>query len=281
MPTYLAAFVICDYEHISRIERGKEVSEGDAPGAGAVVLAAGPSCTPRSQGLHLRGHGRLLLLPPSAVTAPSTMLRSGAQPFHWGSAEGRLQKGCASHPLEAGFEPLLPDPATFQSTEKRGRGRISMLKLRLPVVSLAYMLLVPRWASWCQADASWGSCSGWNAGRLSIVPMKEQACWVWTLPQSCGNRCSVLEHLVFTQLYLCYIIILWENIKVIVTVLYGLVHKVWGQECRVKMLRLPPGRVNFQPLACADKEAVNEPALITGGELLKVPPPKDEWIILH
>lgn len=62
----------------------------------------------------------------------------------------------------------------------------------------------------------------------------------------------------------------------IVTVLYGLVHKVWGQECRVKRLRLSPGRVNFEPLVCADKEAVNEPALITRGELLKVPPPKDE-----
>lgn len=56
MPTYLAAFVICDYEHISRIERGKEVSGGDAPGAGAFVLAAGPSRTPRRQGLHLCRH---------------------------------------------------------------------------------------------------------------------------------------------------------------------------------------------------------------------------------
>lgn len=28
MPTYLAAFAVCDYEYVSRIERGKEVSEG-------------------------------------------------------------------------------------------------------------------------------------------------------------------------------------------------------------------------------------------------------------
>lgn len=144
MPTYLAAFVICDYEHISRIERGKEVSEGDAPGAGTFVLAAG---TPRRQGLHLLGHGPLLLLPPSPVTARSTML-SGAQPFRWGSAEGCLQKGCASRPLRAGSEPLLPGPCYLsEHREKRGRGRTSTLKLRLPVVSLAYMLLVPCWAS--------------------------------------------------------------------------------------------------------------------------------------
>ena len=48
MPTYLAAFAICDYEHVSRTERGKEVSEGDPPGKGTFVLAADRSGTPAS-----------------------------------------------------------------------------------------------------------------------------------------------------------------------------------------------------------------------------------------
>lgn len=32
MPTYLVAFVICDYDHVNRTERGKEVSEEDSVG---------------------------------------------------------------------------------------------------------------------------------------------------------------------------------------------------------------------------------------------------------
>lgn len=40
MPTYLAAFVICDYGHVSRTERTKEVSKEVCPGKGIFVLAA-------------------------------------------------------------------------------------------------------------------------------------------------------------------------------------------------------------------------------------------------
>ena len=123
-------------------------------------------------------------------------------------------EGCASRPLDAGSEPPLPRPSLpFRAQREEGKGPHQHLETQ--VMCCIPCLLAP--------DTSWGSCSGWNAaGRLITVPMKDQACWVWTLTQSWGSRCSVLEHLVFTQLYPCYIIILWENINVIVTVLYGL-----------------------------------------------------------
>lgn len=90
MPTYLAAFVICDYEHIGRIERGKEVSEGGPPGAGTFVLAADCSRTPSPRGLGLHPPRTS----PSSSPKPchcseqnaaerSAALPSGAEGFLW------------------------------------------------------------------------------------------------------------------------------------------------------------------------------------------------------
>lgn len=50
MPTYLAAFVICDYDHVNRTERGKEVSKEVSPGKGIFAQAAESSSTLSASG---------------------------------------------------------------------------------------------------------------------------------------------------------------------------------------------------------------------------------------
>lgn len=70
MPTYLAAFGICDYDHVNRTERGKEVSRDASPGKGAFVLAAGCSSTlSASWGDAYLPHGHLPVLT-SAFSRP-------------------------------------------------------------------------------------------------------------------------------------------------------------------------------------------------------------------
>lgn len=136
MPTYLAAFVICDYEHIGRIERGKEVSEGDSPGAGTFVLAADCSSTPspRGLGLHPSRTSPGSSPKPCHCSELNAAERSAALPA---GAEGFLWKGCAARPL-------FPGPRCLsEHREKRARGHTSILKLRLRVVYLAYLLLMP------------------------------------------------------------------------------------------------------------------------------------------
>ena len=143
MPTYLAAFVICDYEHIGRIERGKEVSEGDPPGAGrlcwlrtvrALLRLGGWACTPR---------GPLLVLPPSPGTALSKTLRSGAQPFPLGRRDfyGRLR---LTSPRRRFWAPSSQALAAFQSTERRGQGATPASW------NSGYVLYTLPTCSWCQ-----------------------------------------------------------------------------------------------------------------------------------
>ncbi|KAK2118205.1 hypothetical protein P7K49_005092 [Saguinus oedipus] len=38
MPTYLVAFVICDYDHVNRTERGKEVDGGMTHSKGCFMI---------------------------------------------------------------------------------------------------------------------------------------------------------------------------------------------------------------------------------------------------
>lgn len=92
MPTYLAAFVVCDYGHISRIERGKQVSEGDSR-CGTLVLAADRSRPPSPQGLGLHPSRTSPGSSPSPVTALGETLQSGAQPFPLGLCGGVSMEG--------------------------------------------------------------------------------------------------------------------------------------------------------------------------------------------
>lgn len=62
MPTYLVAFAICDYDHVNRTERGKEVSKEDSPGKRTFVLATDCSPTLCVQGYTYISHCRLLVL---------------------------------------------------------------------------------------------------------------------------------------------------------------------------------------------------------------------------
>lgn len=85
MPTYLAAFVICDYDHVNRTERGKEVSKEDSPGKGTFVLAADCSSTlSASRGYGCLSHHHLLVLAPtfpSFFKALCVALRNEIQQF--------------------------------------------------------------------------------------------------------------------------------------------------------------------------------------------------------
>lgn len=82
MPTYLAAFV-CDYGHISRIERGKEVSEGRLQvrdvGAGSGPFRA----LLRPQGLGLHPHGPLLVLPRALSLLWAKLCERERSPSRW------------------------------------------------------------------------------------------------------------------------------------------------------------------------------------------------------
>lgn len=64
MPTYLVALAVCDYDHVSRTERGQEVSEEDSAGKGAFILATGgSSILSASRGYAYISHRHLLVAP--------------------------------------------------------------------------------------------------------------------------------------------------------------------------------------------------------------------------
>lgn len=144
MPTYLAAFVVCDYGHISRIERGKEVSEGDSR-CGDVGAGSGPFAPSFASGA---GPAPLTDLSwffpePCHCSGRNTAERSAALPA------GALRRGfygkVAPHvPWRQVLSPLFRGPRCLsERREKRARGHAGFLKLRLCVVCLAYTLLMP------------------------------------------------------------------------------------------------------------------------------------------
>lgn len=132
MPTYLAAFVVCDYGHISRIERGKEVSEGDSR-CGDVGAGSGPFAPSFASGA---GPAPLTDLSwffpePCHCSGRNSAERSAALPAG-ALRRGFLWKGCASRPLEAGSEPPLPGPSLpFRAQREEGKGPCWLLEAQV------------------------------------------------------------------------------------------------------------------------------------------------------
>lgn len=155
MPTYLAAFAICDYEHVSRTERGKEVSDGDPPGKGTFVLAAGCSGTPASGAMPTDTtvpSWFSLWSPPSPVTTLSAELQNGMQRFPLRFCGRVSMERLLIKPTRGRFwAPPLPGLSLpFRVQERTGKaGTLAPGSSGLPVVGFAYMLLQP----WSQGAA--------------------------------------------------------------------------------------------------------------------------------
>lgn len=136
MPTYLAAFAICDYEHVSRTERGKEVSDGDPPGKGTFVLATDCSGTPALGAMPTDPtvpSWFSLWSPPSPVTTLSTELQNGMQRFPLRFCGRVSLERLLIKPTRGRFwaPPTSWAFAAFQSTgENRESGHTSTWKLR-------------------------------------------------------------------------------------------------------------------------------------------------------